>query len=96
VVDPRTLKPLDVKTIINSVKKTSRAVVIDEGYLTYGATAEIAALIADQAFDYLDAPVKRIGAMDVPVPACKQLDIATIPSADVIVETVRGLLGRGS
>jgi len=68
VVDPRTLKPLDKETILESVKKTGRAVIIDEGHLSYGVTAEIAAIIADEAFDYLDAPVKRLGAMDVPVP----------------------------
>ncbi|HUX22204.1 MAG TPA: alpha-ketoacid dehydrogenase subunit beta, partial [Spirochaetia bacterium] len=68
VVDPRTTSPLDKKTLIDSVKKTSRAIVIDEGYEFYGVTAEIASVIADGAFYYLDAPVKRMGAMDVPVP----------------------------
>jgi pyruvate/2-oxoglutarate/acetoin dehydrogenase E1 component len=96
VVDPRTLKPLDAETIINSVKKTTRAVVIDEGYLSYGATAEIASLIGEQAFEYLDAPVKRIGAMDVPIPASKLLEAVTIPSAEVVIETVRNLFGRRS
>ncbi len=95
VVDPRTLRPLDVDTIVGSVKKTTRAVVIDEGCLSYGASAEIAAVIADQAFDYLDAPVKRIGAMEVPVPAARALDIATIPTAKMVVDTVKGLFGRG-
>ena len=96
VVDPRTLKPLDTETIVNSVRKTSRAVVIDEGYLSYGVTAEIASIIADEAFDYLDAPVKRIGATDVPVPFAPVLEFATIPTEQMVVETVKGLLGRRS
>ena len=59
VIDPRTIWPLDEKTLVESVKKTSRAIVIDEGYLQYGVTAEIASVIAEGAFYYLDAPVKR-------------------------------------
>jgi len=93
VVDPRTLKPLDTETIVRSVKKTSRAVVIDEGYLSYGVTAEIAAIIADEAFYYLDAPVKRIGAADVPIPFAPVLEAATIPTAQVVVDTVKALFG---
>jgi pyruvate dehydrogenase E1 component beta subunit len=91
VVDPRCLQPLDKETILDSVRKTNRAVVIDEGCLSYGATAEIASTIADEAFFYLDAPVKRIGALDVPVPMAPALELATIPSVEQVVETVRGL-----
>ncbi len=94
VVDPRTLKPLDKEAILESVKKTGRAIVIDEGYLSYGVTAEIAAIIADEAFDYLDAPVKRIGGADVPVPMAPALEAATIPNRRQVVETARGLFGR--
>jgi pyruvate/2-oxoglutarate/acetoin dehydrogenase E1 component len=94
VVDPRTLRPLDKETIVRSVMKTNRAVVIDEGHLTYGVTAEIAAIIADEAFDYLDAPVKRLGAADVPVPMAPVLEAATVPDAHRVVSTVKGLLGR--
>src|SRR5256885_5724770 len=68
VIDPRTTSPLDTHTLIESAKKTSRAIVVDEGYERYGVTAEIASVIADGAFYYLDAPVKRMGAMDVPIP----------------------------
>src|SRR5205814_1359058 len=64
IVDPRTLVPLDTKTIVKSVEKTGRAIVVDEGHQSYGVTAEIAAMLADQAFWALDAPVKRLGAMD--------------------------------
>jgi pyruvate dehydrogenase E1 component beta subunit len=81
VVDPRTLVPLDKKTIVESVKKTSRAIVIDEGYEQYGVTAELASIIADEAFYYLDAPVKRIAAMNVPVPFSPALEDLTIPNA---------------
>ena len=68
VVDPRTLTPLDVETIVESVRKTSRCVVVDEGCTHFGATAEIASVVARDAFFSLEAPVQRIGAMDVPVP----------------------------
>lgn len=94
VVDPRTIRPLDTQTILNSVKKTSRAVVIDEGYRSFGITGEIAALIADEAFDYLDAPVKRIGAADVPVPLAPVLENSTIPTEAHLIETIKSLFGR--
>ena len=91
VVDPRTLSPLDMETILESVRKTSRAVVVDEAYRSFGVTGEIASRIADEAFDYLDAPVKRIGAMDVPVPFSPGLEPSTIPTEDTIVKAVHGL-----
>ena len=94
VVDPRTIKPLDKATILKSAIKTGRAVVIDEGHLSYGVTAEIAALIADEAFDYLDAPVKRLAAMDTPVPMAPILEVATIPNEQQVVATVKALFGR--
>ena len=76
VIDPRTTFPLDKQTLIESVKKTGRAVVIDEGYERYGVTAEIASVIAEGAFYDLDAPVKRMGAMDVPIPFSPALEDA--------------------
>lgn len=94
VIDPRTTSPLDRRTIIESVKKTSRAVVVDEGHLQYGVTAEIASIIADEAFYYLDAPVKRLGAMDVPVPFSPPLEDVTVPTEEAIVDVVRGLLKK--
>lgn len=95
VIDPRTTAPLDTHTIVESVKRTSRAIVLDEGYQSYGVTAEIAAVIADQAFYYLDAPVKRMGAMDVPVPFSPVLEDQTVPMPDKVAETARQLcLGR--
>jgi pyruvate dehydrogenase E1 component beta subunit len=94
VIDPRTIKPLDIHTIIESVKRTSRAVVIDEGCYSYGITGEIASLIADQAFDYLDAPVKRVAAEDVPVPLTPVLEFTTIPDEQRLITTVKSLFGR--
>ncbi|MCX8062350.1 MAG: alpha-ketoacid dehydrogenase subunit beta [Anaerolineales bacterium] len=94
VVDPRTLKPLDTETLINSAKKTSRAIVIDEGHLSYGVTAEIASIIADGAFYYLDAPVKRLGAMDVPIPFSPALEDLTVPTPAQVVEMAKTLCGR--
>ena len=96
VIDPRTISPLDRDTIVESVKKTSRAVVIDEGHLQYGVTAEIASVIADQAFYYLDAPVKRLGAMDVPVPFSPPLEDVTVPTEAAVADVVRGLFSRPS
>jgi len=94
VIDPRTISPLDRPTIVESVKKTSRAVVVDEGHLQYGVTAEIASIIADEAFYYLDAPVKRMGAMDVPVPFSPPLEDVTVPTEQALVDVVRGLFKK--
>ena len=94
VIDPRTTSPLDRQTLIDSAKKTSRALVVDEGHRSYGVTAEIASTIADGAFYYLDAPVKRMGAMDVPVPFSPVLEDQTIPTAEGVVEMVKTLCGR--
>jgi pyruvate dehydrogenase E1 component beta subunit len=94
VVDPRTTFPLDKLTLIESAKKTSRAIVIDEGYERYGVTAEIASVIADGAFYYLDAPVKRMGAMDVPIPFSPVLEDLTVPTAQKVVELAKVLCGR--
>ncbi|GIV76737.1 MAG: TPP-dependent acetoin dehydrogenase complex, E1 protein subunit beta [Litorilinea sp.] len=94
VVDPRTTVPLDRETLIQSAKKTSRAIVIDEGYHSYGVTAELASVIADGAFYYLDAPVKRLGAMDVPVPFSPVLEDLTVPTAEQVVEMAKALCGR--
>ena len=93
VIDPRTTTPLDKDTLINSAKKTSRAIVIDEGYELYGVTAEIASTIADGAFYYLDAPVKRMGAMDVPVPFSPALEDLTVPTPQSVADNARVLYG---
>lgn len=94
VVDPRTTWPLDEKTIIESVKKTSRAIVLDEGYGRYGVTSEIAAVIAEGAFYDLDAPVKRMGAMHVPIPFSPPLEDETVPTEETVFEAARKLCGK--
>lgn len=93
VVDPRCMFPLDKETLISSAKKTSRAIVVDEGYERYGVTAELASVIADGAFYYLDAPVKRMGAMDVPIPFSPALEDLTVPTPDTVFETAKTLCG---
>ncbi len=94
VIDPRTTLPLDKQTLIESAKKTSRVIVIDEGYERYGVTAEIASVIADGAFYYLDAPVKRMGALDVPIPFSPALEDLTVPTAQTVLEMAKTLCGR--
>ncbi|MGA3087293.1 MAG: alpha-ketoacid dehydrogenase subunit beta [Terriglobales bacterium] len=94
VVDPRTLWPLDEKTIVDSAKKTSRAIILDEGYERYGVTAELASVIASGAFYDLDAPVKRMGAMQVPIPFSPPLEDVTVPTEHTVFEAARALCGR--
>jgi pyruvate dehydrogenase E1 component beta subunit len=94
VIDVRTTVPLDKETMIESAKKTSRAIVVDEGYERYGVTAEIASVIADGAFYYLDAPVKRIGAMDVPVPFSPVLEDQTVPTAEAVAAVAQQLCNK--
>jgi acetoin:2,6-dichlorophenolindophenol oxidoreductase subunit beta len=94
VIDPRTTAPLDKLALIESAKKTSRAIVIDEGYERYGVTAELAAAIAEGAFYYLDAPVERMGAMQVPVPFSPVLEDETVPTPAAVVELAKTLCGR--
>ena len=94
VVDPRTTWPLDEETLIESVKKTSRAIVLDEGYERYGVTAEIAAVVATGAFYDLDAPVKRMGAMHVPIPFSPPLEDVTVPTGQTVFEAARAMVKR--
>lgn len=94
VIDPRTTSPLDRDTLIESVKKTTRAIVVDEGHERYGVTAEIASVIAEGAFYHLDAPVKRLGALDVPVPFSPALEDATVPTARALFDLARTICGR--
>jgi len=86
VIDPRTIVPLDEKTLIESAKKTSRVIVVDEGHQSFGVTSEIASRINEKAFYYLDAPAVRIGAMDVPIPFSPALEDLTVPSPEVVVK----------
>jgi len=94
VIDPRTTWPLDESTLIESAKKTSRAIVVDEGYGRYGVAAELAAVIAEGAFYNLDGPVRRVGAMHVPIPFSPPLEDATVPSEKSVFELARELCGK--
>jgi pyruvate dehydrogenase E1 component beta subunit len=94
VVDPRTLWPIDEKTLVDSVKKTSRAIVLDEGYERYGVTAELASVVATGAFYDLDAPVKRMGAMHVPIPFSPPLEDVTVPTEQTVFDAARALCGK--
>ncbi|CTQ56344.1 Pyruvate dehydrogenase E1 component subunit beta [Roseibium album] len=89
VIDPRTIVPLDEETILTSVRKTSRAIVVDEGHQNFGVTAEIASRISEKAFYYLDAPVQRMGAMDVPVPFSPALEDLTVPTSEGVAACAR-------
>lgn len=93
VIDLRTLSPLDIDTVVASVRHTSRAVVIDGGVRQFGVTGEIASIIAEQAFDYLDAPVLRFGAPAVPVPLPRVLEARLLPTAQAIVDSILESMG---
>src|SRR5688572_28149662 len=94
VVDPRTTWPLDEKTLVESVKKTSRCIVLDEGYSRYGITGEIASTIQEQAFYDLDGPIRRMGAMHVPIPFSPPLEDVTVPSDQQVFELARTMCNR--
>lgn len=92
VVDPRTLTPLDKQAIINSVKKTGRLVVVSEDCKTAGVSAEIAAIVAEEAIDYLDAPIKRVAALDTPIPFSPPLEQFVIPNEKTIIKAVKEII----
>ena len=94
VVDPRTTWPLDEKTLIESVKKTSRCIVMDEGYARYGVAAELAQVVSNGAFYHLDAPVSRLCAMHVPIPFSPKLEDVTVPNEQQVVELAMKLCGK--
>ena len=89
VIDPRTIKPLDIDTIINSVKKTNRLVIAEESHAFASVGAEIAYQVMDKAFDYLDAPIKRISTVEAPMPYAKNLEAAALPDVAKIVAAVK-------
>ena len=94
VVDLRTLKPLDMALVAESIRKTHRAVIVHEACLTGGFGAELAARIQDEVFDYLDAPIKRVGAKDVPIPFSPPLEDYVLPTVSDVVEAVRAVTYR--
>ena len=96
VVDPRTLKPLDTETMVRSVSKTGRVLIVHEAPITGGVGAELAAIIADsEAFDYLDAPIRRLAGRNVPIPYNRTLEAAAVPQVDDIVSAARALTLEG-
>lgn len=94
VIDPRTLRPLDIPTIVESVRKTSRLVVVHEGWRRAGFGAEVAAAVAEEAIDWLDAPILRVTSADIPMPYNDKLERATIPQEADIVQAVRRVVHR--
>jgi pyruvate dehydrogenase E1 component beta subunit len=93
VVDLRSLRPLDRPTIVNSVKKTNRAIIIEEDWRSYGIGAEVAATIQEEAFDYLDAPVLRVAGLEVPLPYAEHLSRASKPGAQDVIDSVHKVMG---
>jgi pyruvate/2-oxoglutarate/acetoin dehydrogenase E1 component len=93
VIDPRTLRPLDLDTILASVRKTNRCVVVEEGWPHGGVGANLAALVQEQAFDYLDAPVARVTGADLPMPYSKPLEDIAYPHEPRVVDAVRATFG---
>ena len=94
VIDLRTLSPMDFETVSESVKATGRAVLVEEGPRSFGIMAELAARIAEETFDYLDAPVRRLTMPDIPVPCSPDLEQAALPSGDGIVKAAREMCGQ--
>ena len=96
IVDPRTIAPLDRETLVSSARKTGRVIVVDEGHQSYGASAELAAVVAEGAFWHLDAPVVRLGAMDVPIPFSPVLEDETVPTPERLVAAALRLVGKST
>lgn len=94
IVDPRTLVPLDKQTLIESVAKTSRVIIAHEAHVRSGPGAEIAAMLAEEAIEYLDGPILRIGAKNVPLPYSPDLENYVLPSEEDVVEAINSLLGK--
>jgi pyruvate dehydrogenase E1 component beta subunit len=94
VVDLRSLRPLDHETIVNSVKKTGRAIVFEEDWRSFGIGAEVAATLQEEAFDFLDAPIKRVASVEVPLPYSKPLETAALTGARQLMEAVNELAPR--
>jgi pyruvate dehydrogenase E1 component beta subunit len=89
VIDPRTIRPLDIETILTSIRKTNRVVVAEESHPFSGIGAEISAQISERAFDYLDAPVKRVSGVDTPMPYAKNLEKLAIPDVEQLISAVK-------
>jgi pyruvate dehydrogenase E1 component beta subunit len=92
VIDVRSIRPLDEETIVESVKKTHRAVAVQEQWRYFGVASEVAAIIQDKAFDYLDAPVERVSGAEVPAPFARNLELAAFPNEDMVADAARRVL----
>lgn len=92
VIDLRTLRPLDIRPVIESVKKTNRLVVVEEGWRSYGIGAEVASQVAEQAFDYLDAPIRRVAQDEVPLPYNRRLEQMALPQVEDVVNAAKDVL----
>ncbi len=93
VIDLRSLRPIDWPSLVDSIKRTNRCLVVEEGWPTYGVGAEIAAGLQDRAFDYLDGPIRRLGGAEVPMPYNKEMERAAIPAVDDIMREARRVVG---
>jgi pyruvate dehydrogenase E1 component beta subunit len=94
VIDLRTLRPMDLSLAIESVKRTNRAIVVEEGWRSIGLGAEIVASLQEQAFNYLDAPIARVAGLEVPMPYAKNLEHATLPFADDVIAAVHAMMAN--
>jgi pyruvate dehydrogenase E1 component beta subunit len=94
IIDLRSLRPLDTDKAVESVKKTNRALVLEEDWRSYGTGAEITARLQEEAFDYLDAPIRRIAQVEAPIPYAKPLEQAMLPTAEHVVKAAREMLGK--
>ena len=94
VIDLRSIRPIDWQPIVESVRKTGRCVVVEEGWATYGVTAELAAGVQERCFDYLDAPIRRLGGAQVPMPYSLPLEKASIPTSEDIKTLIRTVVGK--
>jgi pyruvate dehydrogenase E1 component beta subunit len=93
IVDLRWLRPLDMEPVFESFKKTNRCVVVEESLPVFNVGAEISARIQDEMFDYMDAPVKRVAAMDIPLPYSREIELMALPNADKVVKAVKEVVG---
>ena len=91
MIDLRTISPLDMNTILGSLEKTGRLVIVEEGHKSFGVGAEICSRVMEQAFDLLEAPVVRVASLDTPIPFSPVLEKAAIPNSDKIAAAVKGL-----
>jgi pyruvate dehydrogenase E1 component beta subunit len=92
IVDLRTLRPLDMEPVLESFKKTNRAVIVEEGWRSFGVGAEVAARIYEQAFDYIDAPIQRVAQKEVPLPYNRNLEQAALPQVEDVIKAVKEVL----